>query len=97
MKIPHYDEHGQPIGEVDIELPDHPKSSPARLTHAHVHNGAKHQRLTHPVLETREPIVDVKMHDLPDTVGGASLAVIITIVAVCAAGLIAILWTIFGR
>jgi hypothetical protein len=94
MKIPHYDEHGKPIGEVDVELPDRPKQQPVHVALPPSPNN--HKQLTRPVLPVDEPILDVKMHDLPEA-SGAHLAIIIAIAVVCLLAFGALMWVVLGK
>jgi hypothetical protein len=94
MKIPHYDEHGQPIGEVDVDLPEHARPRPVHVSlPEHKDN---HRPLKRPVLSAPEPIVDVRMHDLPAATE-AHLAIIITIAVVCLAAFGALMWVVLGK
>ena len=94
MKIPHYDEHGQPLGEVNVDLPDRPKHRPVHVNLPPA--TSNHEKAFRPVLPAVEPIVDVRMHDLPGE-GGAHLAVIITIAVICLTAFGALMWVTLGK
>jgi hypothetical protein len=93
MKIPHYDEHGQPLGQVDVDLPERHRS---RAVHVTIPPGASNQtRPTRPVLPGVEPIADVRMHDLPAE--GAHLGLVIGIAVACVAAFGALMWMVLSR
>jgi hypothetical protein len=94
MKIPHYDEHGQPLGQVEVELPDRAKPRPVHVQLPD--NRLNHKQPTRPVLSALEPIVDVKMHELPEPSTG-HLAVILTIAVGCLLAFGALMWVVLSK
>lgn len=97
MRIPHLDEQGHVIGEVDIPQPQTP--APHRNSDSSVHDNAPDDsEFDHAVLPMPDHLVaDVRMHELPEFAGGTHLAVAVVIAVGCVAVFAALLWVVLGR